>query len=58
MLEGEHKRLRQLKEMLAARTDSAGKPKPGYKGNVEQLRVHIAELEKRLPAQKQNLRNA
>lgn len=36
-----------FQNLIAARTDGAGKPKPGYKKNVEMLRTEIARLEAR-----------
>lgn len=34
-----------LRRKLAARTDGAGKPKPGFEQNVSAVRARIAELE-------------
>lgn len=34
-----------LKRLLAARSDSDGKPLPGYKANVAELKNRIANLE-------------
>lgn len=33
-----------FKNLVTARTDGEGKPKPGYRKNVEMLRAEIARL--------------
>lgn len=48
--QGDAIRLASLKAMLAGRTQN-GKPKPGYRRNVQAIRAEIAKLEtSRVPA--------
>jgi len=42
----DEKLLVELEQRLAARCDSGGQPKPGYKGNVAAMNAKIAQLKK------------
>lgn len=38
-------RTQQLRDMLAARTDGQGRPRPGFKRNVEAIHAELRRLE-------------